>query len=290
MVRIRVGIEPSVMTVAQPAAVASSAAISLVSIPPVPSEDPSVEVLTVWKSQSVRDLPDLATCDEVPGQIRLTQFPYLLDIADFGHSPRSGDPSRVVFVQAVDVRHQEEVVGAAHAGGDGRQGIVVAKLVDVQDFGDGDGVVLVDDGDDTEGEQSRECRCGVEISRALQVEHFESVLCGKVTRASGPYVGNVVPRHEDLCDGLLKSAKDLIPQRDQPSLTDSGEGLLFSDRAFLARLHGRELHAVQAHADGTGRDDDDAVSEGAEGYACLCEGREGRDLREMRRVRLQDGR
>lgn len=106
----------------------------------------------------------------------------------------------------------------------------------------------------------------------------------------GTYVGNVVPRHEDLRDRLLQGAKDLIPQRDQPSLTDSSEGLLFADRALLARLHGGEFHPVQSHADGTGRDDDDAVPEGAEGYACLCEGREGRDLREMRRVRLQDGR
>ena len=46
MERIRDGSEPRVMTVAQPAAVASSAAISFVSIPPVPKDDPSVAVET----------------------------------------------------------------------------------------------------------------------------------------------------------------------------------------------------------------------------------------------------
>lgn len=53
MERMREGSEPRVMTVAQPAPVASSAAISLVSIPPVPSEEPSVDVLTVEQVEIV---------------------------------------------------------------------------------------------------------------------------------------------------------------------------------------------------------------------------------------------
>lgn len=55
MDRMREGSEPRVMTVAHPAAVASSAAMSLVSMPPVPSEDPSVDVLTVARISAKRE-------------------------------------------------------------------------------------------------------------------------------------------------------------------------------------------------------------------------------------------
>ena len=45
--KMRCGVEPRVMTVVTPDAVASSAAISLVTIPPVPSDEPAVATDTV---------------------------------------------------------------------------------------------------------------------------------------------------------------------------------------------------------------------------------------------------
>jgi hypothetical protein len=51
---------------------------------------------------------------------------------------------RVLVVQTVDVGHEEEEIGVDHGGGDGGEGVVVAKL----DFRHGQRVVLVDDGDD----------------------------------------------------------------------------------------------------------------------------------------------
>lgn len=110
-------------------------------------------------------------------------------------------------------------------------------------------------------------------------------------RASNrPYVGNVVPGHEDLSDGLFQSAKDLVPEGNQASLADRSEGLFLADRALLAPGKGGEFHAVEAHSDCAGGDDDDAVSEGTKGDAGLGEGGEGRDLRKVRRIRLQDRR
>lgn len=50
-----------------------------------------------------------------------------------------------------------------HAGSNGREGVVVAKF----NLGYGEGVVLVDDRDDTEIKQLIEGILGVQISRSL---------------------------------------------------------------------------------------------------------------------------
>ena len=59
----------------------------------------------------------------------------------------------VLVVQCFDVGHKEEVVCVDHSGGDGGEGVVVAEF----DFGDGEGVVLVDDGYHTERKRLGQC-------------------------------------------------------------------------------------------------------------------------------------
>lgn len=71
-----------------------------------------------------------------------------------------GVGTRVLVVQAVDVGHEEQEVGVHHGGGDGGEGVVVAEL----DLGDGQRVVLVDDGDDSHVEELVDGVLGIEIS------------------------------------------------------------------------------------------------------------------------------
>ncbi len=59
--------------------------------------------------------------------------------------------ARVASVEAVDVRAEEEVVRIDERRRDGREGIVVAEAK----LRDGDGVVLIDDGDAVELVQER---------------------------------------------------------------------------------------------------------------------------------------
>lgn len=100
--RIREGAEPRVMTVAQPAAVASSAAMSFVSIPPVPSDDPNVAVLTRYAVENDFDIRTLNRCS--PSLLELTHLPGFLNIPHHSHSTSTRHFSRIVFVQALDVR------------------------------------------------------------------------------------------------------------------------------------------------------------------------------------------
>lgn len=76
---------------------------------------------------------------------------------------RIGVPARVLVVQAVDVCEKEEEVGVDHGGCDGRQCVIVAKL----DFGHGERVVLVDNGDDSHVEELVERVLRIEIPRSL---------------------------------------------------------------------------------------------------------------------------
>lgn len=61
----------------------------------------------MWKLTSLSDLGDVL---DDPDRLRVRVF------------------SRVVGVQAVDVGHEEKVVGVDHVGRDGGQGVVVAEL------------------------------------------------------------------------------------------------------------------------------------------------------------------
>lgn len=55
----------------------------------------------------------------------------------------------VLVVEAVDVRHQEEVVGIYHGGGNGGESVIVTEF----DLGDSQSVVLVNDGDHAHAEE-----------------------------------------------------------------------------------------------------------------------------------------
>lgn len=69
----------------------------------------------------------------------------------------------VLVVECFDVSHEEEVVCVDHGGGDGGEGVVVAKF----DLRDGEGVILVHNGNDTEGECFGKCVLRVEILRSF---------------------------------------------------------------------------------------------------------------------------
>ena len=59
----------------------------------------------------------------------------------------------VLVVEAVDVGHEEKHVCVDHGGRDRREGIVVAKL----NFRNGQGIVFVDNGNDTHVHELVEC-------------------------------------------------------------------------------------------------------------------------------------
>ena len=59
-------------------------------------------------------------------------------------SEEKGYGSDEVDLKAVDIGEEEEIVRVNHGSSDCRQSIIVSKL----DLADGDGVILVDNGDD----------------------------------------------------------------------------------------------------------------------------------------------
>jgi len=70
---------------------------------------------------------------------------------------------RVLVVQTVDIGHEEEEVGVNHGCRDGGEGVVVTKL----DFGHGQRVVLVDDGDDAHVQELVDGPLRIEIAWPL---------------------------------------------------------------------------------------------------------------------------
>lgn len=67
--------------------------------------------------------------------------------------------ARVLVIETIDVCHEKQMVGVDHGSRNGRQGVVITEL----DFGDGQRVVLVDNGDDAHVQQRVECVLGIEI-------------------------------------------------------------------------------------------------------------------------------
>jgi len=108
-----------VMMVVTPAPVAISAAISFVSIPPVPRLDPSVDVLTGERVSF--------------GQIFLHLWNRTLgsngsDRYDFVNLFRGRIFSWVGSIQTIDVCKQEKVIGMNHRTCDSRQRVIIAKF------------------------------------------------------------------------------------------------------------------------------------------------------------------
>lgn len=93
------------------------------------------------------------------------------------------------------------------------------------------------------------------------------------------HIGYVVPRQQDLGDGLLQVLEEAVPDAHQAALADGGEGLQLGEVLGALLL----VHAAQADADGARGDDDDAVAilaqlVGGLGYE--------REVGEVRLVRL----
>ena len=89
--------------------------------------------------------------------------------------------ARVGGVEPVDIRQQDQRIGAGHLGDAGGQPVVVAEA----DLGGGDRVVLVDDGDAAELEQGAEGGAGIQVAAAvLAVLEREEELGGRA--APGP--------------------------------------------------------------------------------------------------------
>lgn len=119
MSQIVEGTREEVITVATPAAAAISAAMSLVSIPPVPRAEPRLRVDTdeVWLGIGWEEGKRVGTlgADGVDG-------------GNSVESPRGGVLPRVGGVERVDVGEQEEVVGVDHGRGHGGEGVIVAEF------------------------------------------------------------------------------------------------------------------------------------------------------------------
>ena len=151
-----------------------------------------------------------------------------LDLSDEGSvrvHPRVGS------VEAVCVREDDQKVGFDGLGDDGAEGVVVSDL----DLFDGDGVVLVDDG---------------------QCLHVEKTVDGIAEILITNFVLDVVPGDEDLRDDMVKIAEQLVIDVHEFALSDSSRGLFARD---VLRFFG-EGQFPDAHADGARGDEDDVVA------------------------------
>ena len=136
-----------------------------------------------------------------------------------------------VFDEAVDGRQDDEQVGRKQRGDEGGELVVVAEL----DLGEGDRVVLVDDGDDAVGQQRDEGVAGVQMPVVVL---------------------EVVVREQHLGDGQLVFREELFVGGHQPRLADGGARLEFGE------LLGALGVAEDAHAgpDRAGGNEDDLAA------------------------------
>ncbi len=132
-------------------------------------------------------------------------------------------------VEAVHVGQQNQQVGPGQLRRAGGQAVVVA----VADFLGGDGVVLVDHGDDAVGQQGLDRRAGVQPAAAAL---------------------GVVAGQQDLGGDQAVGGQGLFPGVHQQGLADGGGGLLVLKPA----RRGVEAAAPQGH--GAGGDDDDLAA------------------------------
>ena len=107
---------------------------------------------------------------------------------------------RVCRVEAVDIRQEDQRIGHDQLGNSRGQPVVIA----VTDFFGGDGVVLVDNGNDRAFEQTAERTAGIE--------------------EAAPVLG-VVRRQKDLCCRDAMPRKRLLVGMCEPYLPCSGRGL-----------------------------------------------------------------
>ena len=106
----------------------------------------------------------------------------------------------VAGVQAVDIGEEEEVVGIAEGGDVRGECVVVAEFEILH----GDGVVLVDDGDDIAREERLEGALRVEVLRAVH---------------------QVVEAHQHLRDGLAHRGEEVVVHAHEADHADGSHGL-----------------------------------------------------------------
>ena len=156
---------------------------------------------------------------------------------------RGGVLARVGGVEPVDVRQQDQRVGAGHLGDAGGQPVVVAEA----DLGGGDGVVLVDDGDAAELEQGAERGAGIQVAAAVLA---------------------VLEREQELRGRQPLGRERIRPGAGQADLPDRGGGLLLLQLQLLAG----QAEGAAGERDGAGGDQDDLGpprTEGATSAATL---------------------
>ena len=138
---------------------------------------------------------------------------------------------RVGSVQTVNIRQQHEQIGVNAGRDDGRERIIVADA----ELCDGNRVVLVDD------------RNRIQLQQAL--DRVPEILVPD-------WVGDIVRRQQDLCDGVAVFGEQLVVGIHQLTLTDCGGSLL--GRYICRPLSEAEL--AHAHADRAGGDEDHLIS------------------------------
>ena len=135
--------------------------------------------------------------------------------------------ARVGGVEPVDVGEQHQHIGTGHLGDAGGQPVVVAKA----DLGGGDGVVLVDDRNGTEGQQLGEGGARVQMPPALL---------------------GIVEGQQDLRNGDAVARQRLLIGMGQPDLPGGSRRLLF----FEAQTAPGEAEMAAADRDRPGGDED----------------------------------
>ncbi len=155
---------------------------------------------------------------------------------DFGNVGGGGVFCRGRGVEAVDIGEQDQAIGLDHGGDAGRKAVIVA----IADFGGGDAVVLVDDGDGAQAEQGGDGGARVEVVAALL----------------GDIGGD-----QDLAGDDRVAAERLGPGLAQRDLAGAGGGL----GLLQGEGDGVELEQETAQSDGAGGDDDDLGASGFEG-------------------------
>lgn len=138
--------------------------------------------------------------------------------------------------EAVGGGEDDEEIGGEEGGDEGGEAVVVAEL----EFGDGDGVVFVDDGDEAAAEEGEEGVAGVEVAGV---------------------VGEVLVGEEDLGDAEVVVAEEGLVHGHEAALSDGRTGLELGEIAGA----GIEAEGAHAGADGAGGDEDGFEAGGAEG-------------------------
>lgn len=198
------GFDDRVMMTVTPAEVPSLAAMILVLMPPVPSDEPALDT---GRGVSL-GTRCLETKEEHTIGVNLRDIWHNLNGLGIRICPG------ILVIQAVYVCHEEEVIGVDHGGGNCREGIVVTKL----DFRNGQGIVLIDNGDDAHVQERVECVLGVEIPRPLgeSISVRSGVSQGLLQGVT--YVCDIILGEKNLGNWLIHVLEKAVPETHESAL------------------------------------------------------------------------